>query len=403
MIKAILAAGALALLAGSAQAACPFENTVPLKSLTAGFPAWKAATDTMKECGDFQAELDQDFAQKQPAALAASPSLYQIAGVANETVVPLLNAGTIRPLDELVAKYGGDLAPNQLIKIDGKVMAVAMMVNAQHWMYREDILQELNIAPPKTYDEVLAAAEKIKASGKVQYPLGGTYKTGFNISMEFINLYMGMGGKFFGEGNAPIVNNATGVASLELMKKLTAYMDPEYLTSDSTTVQQQFQQGRIAMANLWASRAGAMDDPNESQVVGKIAMAAAPAAAPGGKPATTIWWDGVTIARNITDAEAEAAFRVAMHGLSAETVEKANDAAVWLIKGYKRGRLSEGAFASAQAGAPAYPASTAMGIMQTAIGAHAGDFLTGRRSAEETLADIEAEYTTGAKEQGLMQ
>ena len=33
-------------------------------------------------------------------------------------------------------------------------------------------------------------------------------------------------------------------------------MDPEYLTSDSTYAQKQMQQEKIAMAYLWATRAG---------------------------------------------------------------------------------------------------------------------------------------------------
>ena len=46
-------------------------------------------------------------------------------------------------------------------------------------MYREDILGDLGIAVPATYDEVLAAAETIRQAGVVEYPLGGTYKTGW--------------------------------------------------------------------------------------------------------------------------------------------------------------------------------------------------------------------------------
>ncbi len=59
-IKAFFAATALSLLmAGTANAACSFQNTVPLKSLSAGFQAWKSVTSAMAECGNFQAELDQ--------------------------------------------------------------------------------------------------------------------------------------------------------------------------------------------------------------------------------------------------------------------------------------------------------------------------------------------------------
>ena len=316
--------------------------------------------------------------------------------------MPLLNEGTIRPLDDLVAKYGQNLTPNQLIKVDGKIMAVAMMVNAQHLMYRKDVLADLGLEPPKTYDEMLAAAQKIKDAGAVDYPIGATMMTGWNLGQEFINMYFGFGGQFFKDGAQPDVNNEAGVKALNMLKALSDYMDPEYLVSDSTYVQQQFQQGKIAMANLWASRAGAMDDAAESQVVGKVVMAPAPAAVAGGKPATTLWWDGIVIAKNISDAEAEAAFRVAMEGMDEEMVKANNDIAVWLIKGYTPGPLAAGAAGSAEGGAPGYPASTAMGLMHTALGNNVSDFLTGAKSAEQTLADVEAAYTTAAKEAGLL-
>ena len=53
-----------------------FPEHVPLKSLSAGFEAWKAVTDAMAECGNFSPELDQEFRKKQPAAFAANPALY---------------------------------------------------------------------------------------------------------------------------------------------------------------------------------------------------------------------------------------------------------------------------------------------------------------------------------------
>ena len=202
-------------------------------------------------------ELDQEFRTKQPAAFAANPPLYQLGGVSNGTITPLVNEGTIRPLDDLVAKYGQDLSPNQLIRIDGKIMAIAMMVNTQHLQYRADILKDLAIAVPTTWDEVLAAAEKIKEAGVVDYPLGATMKSGWDLGEDFINMFYGYGGQLVDENNMPTVDNEAGIKALETMKAITAYLDPEYLVSDSTYVQQQFQQGKIAIANLWASRAGA--------------------------------------------------------------------------------------------------------------------------------------------------
>ena len=382
-------------------AACDYRPSSKVSLLANSFAAWKAVSDAMGECGNFEAELDAEFRKKQPDAFAANPSLYQLGGVSNGTIQPLLSAGTIRPLDDLVAKYGKDLQPNQLIRINGQIMAIAMLVNNQHLMYREDIFKSLGLEVPTTYFELLSAADKVAASGQVQYALGGTYKAGWNLAEEFVNMYIGMGGDFF-DGSKPNLNNAMGIRTLEMMRNLTHYMDPEYLVADSTYVQQQFQQGKIAMAVLWATRAAAMDDAKESQVVGKVKMAAAPSPVSGALPASTLWWDGVVLAKNMTDQQADEAFQLLMEGIDREMVTSNNDAAVWLINGYKPGPVAMGAAETAENGALPYPNGVEMGLMHTALGNNVADFLTGKETAEQTLIDIEAEYTTAAKEKGLL-
>ncbi|MBD3664256.1 ABC transporter substrate-binding protein [Sulfitobacter aestuariivivens] len=404
MLKKLALAGVVSLMGTTAWSACAFENQTEVKMLSAGFEAWKAVADAMSECGNVQAELDQEFRTKQPAAFEANPSLYHIGGVSNGTLTPLLNAGTIRPLDDLVEKYGQNLQPNQLIRIDGKIMAIAMMVNTQHLMYREDLLAENGIEVPTTWDEVYAAAAKLKEAG-IEVPLGATMKSGWNLAQEFVNMYPGHGGTFFADDNSAVVNNEAGMAALETMKAALDYTDPEVLVSDSTYVQQQFQQGKIAMANLWASRGGAMNDEAESQVVGKVKSASAPLAMDGGAPATTLWWDGIVIAANISDEEADAAFRVAMEGLDEEMVKGANDAAIWLVKGYEPTEMAQGAIATATANPapPAYPSTVRMGLMHTALGNELPAYLTGERDAAATLAAIEEAYSTSAKEAGILE
>jgi len=109
------------------------------------------------------------------------------------------------------------------------------------------------------------------------------------------------------------------------------------------------------------------------------------------------------LGKNISDEEAANAFRVAMEGMDSDMVKENNDAAVWLIDGYVPGPLAAGAAASAAAGAVPYPASAAMGMMHTALGNNIADFLTGAKVAEATLASIEDEYLTAAKEAGLVE
>ncbi|MEM7642735.1 MAG: extracellular solute-binding protein [Pseudomonadota bacterium] len=405
LMKRLALAGAFALGASTAAMACSFEAETEIRMLSAGFEAWKAVSDAMAECGNVQAELDQEFRTKQPAAFAANPSLYHLGGVSNGTITPLLNAGTIRPLDDLVEQYGQNLSPNQLIRVNGQIMAVAMMVNTQHMMYRQDIFDDLGLEPPATYDDVLAAAAAIQEAGVVDYPLGATMQSGWNLAQDFNNMFLGFGGTFYNDDSTPAVNSEAGIAALEKMKALTEYMDPEYLVSDSTYVQQQFQQGKIAMANLWASRGGAMNDEAESQVVGLVGSSAAPVAVAGNPPATTLWWDGIVVAANIPDDEAEAAFRVAMEGLDEEMVQANNSAAIWLVNGYAPDAMASGAIATATASPPpqSYPSTSQMGLMHTALGNELPAFFTGDRTAEEALAAVEEAYTAAAVEAGLLE
>jgi ABC-type glycerol-3-phosphate transport system substrate-binding protein len=400
MGKFLATAAAVAVLATGAQADCAFENDVPVSISAAGFDAWNVVTAAMQECGNVSVELSQDFQEKQATGMAARPSLYTMGGVANSSMVPLLNAGLIRPLDDLVEQYGQGLSPQQLIRVDGQIMAIAMMVNAQHLMLRRDIFDDLGLDVPTDYDELIATAEAIREAGVVDYPFGAPWSTTWLI---FVDMYLGYGGEFFTDGFMPAVNNETGLATLARMAELTEYMDPEYLVSDSTYVQQQLQNGRIAMANLWASRAGAMNNAEESQVVGLIEFASAPRSAAGTLPAATLWWDGVVIAANVSDEEAEAAFRVAMEGMDAEMANANPEAAIWIVPGFEPGEIAAGAAATAQNGARPYPASSHMGLMQQAIADNISAFLTGNVGPEDTLAQIEADYLTSAREAGIIE
>ncbi len=297
------------------------------------------------------------------------------------------------------------LNEGQKIVIDGKTMAVAFMANAQHLFYRKDILDKEGIEPPKTYEDILAAAEKIRADGVMEYPLALNSMTGWNIAEEFVNMYTGMGGEFFEPGSAePAINNETGVAALEMIKQIVSYSNPDYLTFDSNATQAMWESGEVAIATMWGSRGGAILDAEGStpEVTETTVLAAAPTVAGGSIPATTLWWDGFTIAKHASDQDAEASFVAMMNGIRPEVIEKANDAAVWLGKGYTAGPVSQGVLASAQAGARPYPMLPYMGMMHTALGDNLSEYLQGSESAEQALSDAEEAYRTAARGQGFL-
>ena len=119
-------------------------------------------------------------------------------------------------------------------------------------------------------------------------------------------------------------------------------------------------------------------------------------------PAATLWWDGVTIAANISDEEAEATFAALVSAMNPEMVAEHNDDAIWLLDGYQPGPAAAGVAATAAAGAKPYPMIPYINLMHNAASAELADYLKGDESAEQTLADIEAAYVTAAKEAGFL-
>ena len=354
---------------------------------------------------DFNVTFSVDHQKLQGPALAANPSEFSAKIVTNGSITPLMNEGLLRPLDDLVEKYGQGLNKSQLITFDGKIYAVAFMANAQHLWYRESIFNELGIAVPTTYEEVIAAAAKIKASGKMANPYAGAFKAGWNLSQEFVNMYLGHGGEFFKPGTAePSINNAKGVAALNVIKQLTELSNPDFLTQDTNAVKEEWESGNVAIMHVWGSAAASLlDDEGDQAIKADTRLAAPPTVGGGSEPATTLWWDGIAIATNTSDADAEASFRALVGAASSTEMANANpDAAVWLINGYTPGQAAVGVAAAAQMGAAPYPSIPQMGLLHGAMSNEMVEFLQGTESAEQALKDIEAAYIAKAKEQGFL-
>ena len=405
--KILSIVGALSLTAFSAAQACEISARVSVVGNE--FPAIQTVGAGAAACtgAEVSTNLTADHQKINVPGMQGNPAEYTSAIVANSSIVALMNEDVIRPLDDLVAKHGGDLKSSQLIKVNGKIMAVAFMANAQHLMYRKDVLADLGISVPKTYEEMLAAAETIRSSGKMDNPVGGAYKAGWNLAQEFNNMFLGYGGSHFEAGSAnPSVNSEAGVNALNMMKALSEYMNPDFLTHDSNVTNAEYRAGNIALLNMWGSRASSQ--PTAEGVTDAVknghAIAGPMTVGGGSTAASTLWWDGWTVAKNISDAEAEATFIAMMNAISPSMMSDENirTQAVWLIDGYKPTDAAIGVFEAAKMGTTPYPMLPYMGLMHTALGAELPDFMQGKESAEQALADVEAAYVAAAKEKGYL-
>lgn len=407
-LRKIATVVALTTLASSAWAGCGIsEGRVSIVGNE--FPAIQTIGAGAMECAGggvtVETNLTADHQKINLPGMTGNPAEFTSAIVANSSIVALMNNDVIRPLNDLVAKHGQGLQKSQLVTIDGNIMGIAFMANAQHLTYRSDVLKDLGIPVPSTYEEMLAAAKKIANYNLMQYPIGGAYAAGWNLAEEFVNMYMGYGGEFFKPGTAEIaVNNQHGVDSLNMMKALSEYMNPDFLTHDSNATSAEWKAGNVALMNMWGSRIGALrGDEVDAAVVAATATAGPMTVGGGTTPASTLWWDGFTVAKNISDTDAEATFMAMMHAIRPAMLnETTSPQAVWLIDGYEPTPAAAGVFAAAAMGTKPYPMLPYAGLMHSAAGAELVDFMQGKETAEQALAGLEAAYTTAATEKGYL-
>jgi len=406
-LKKVALAGSMTAFAATAGYACEIGARVSIVGNE--FAAIQAVGAAAQECtgASVESNLTSEHQTINVAGLSGNPSEYTTAIIANSSIVALMNEDVIRPLNDLVAAHGGGLQSNQLIKIGDDIMAVAFMANAQHLMYRKDVLEQAGVEVPTTYEEMLDVAKAIRDQGIMQNPVGGAYKAGWNLAQEFNNMFLGYGGSHFQPGSAePNINNEAGVNALNMMKALSEYMNPDFLTHDSNVTNAEYRAGNVAIMNMWGSRAsqqttteGVLDEVKAGHAI------AGPMTVGGGStPASTLWWDGWTVGKNISDAEAEATFIAMMNGIRPDMLnDETSPLAVWLIEGYQPTDAAQGVFAAAQMGTTPYPMLPYMGLLHSALGNELSDFMQGKESAEQALADVEAAYRAAAIEKGFLQ
>jgi ABC-type glycerol-3-phosphate transport system substrate-binding protein len=91
-----------------------------------------------------------------------------------------------------------------------------------------------------------------------------------------------------------------------------------------------------------------------------------------------------------------------MEATSEETMKSGMALANWIRSGFQPNRHAMGVAESLNAGAAMWPDEPYFSLAHTAIGKHAADFLSGKKTAKETLADAAKEYEQAAKEKGFI-
>lgn len=183
---------------------------------------------------------------------AASHNLPDVAVVDGQWIARLVQSNVLQPLDGLWPKQDqADFHPAVLAAetMDGKPYAIMFQTGMRGLLYRPSALDALGVsAYPKTYDEFMAMAGKLKEKGVAAELVPG--KSGEEPStMHMLSIFWGLGGKLVDDSGAPVFfkgDNATALAKVYQMyhdEVAAGAMLPSITTMDESALKPFFYDG----------------------------------------------------------------------------------------------------------------------------------------------------------------
>lgn len=369
------------------------------------FPAMITVVKTSKQCSntlDFESYI-LDSAQHRThkeQALSSFPALISVFMGSHLEIIEQAKKGYLKELDSLIGEYSPDISEKQLLKMNDKIYGVLFMANFQHLYYKESVLQELEIAVPTNYEQLIAALKKLKDAG-YEYPYGASFKNGWNLANEFINLYHGYGGNFF-IGNTNELNPDTTIATkaLKNLKELISYTHPDALTKQDTNevVRMYIEDETFVIINSWTSRGKAALESGDTASANPITMDATNIVA------SSFWADGFSITKNRSEEDIVSSFKSFVN--SATSIEMVNsnlEDAAWLLPGSEyseAGRIVSELIKSDTLSIQYYPANPAINILHNfGIAPVLKDYVLGLTDEANTIENMVSNYAAVINEE----
>jgi multiple sugar transport system substrate-binding protein len=130
--------------------------------------------------------------------------------------------GSLSPVDKVVEPAKSNFLPGALnaLTVDGKVYAAPIYHTVTTTIYNKSLLDKAGITtPPQTWDEIKAAAPKLKAAGVATLDYSASPSATMNLN--FYPLLWQAGGSVFSEdGKKATFNEAPGVEALTFLTSL---------------------------------------------------------------------------------------------------------------------------------------------------------------------------------------
>lgn len=169
------------------------------------------------------------------------------------------------------------------VRIDDVIVGAPTNMDTNLTYYRKDLLDDQGIAPPKTMDELRAAAEQLHSPPNMFGFVARGQKT--SNATQIDPYFRNFGGNYFDDQGNPALNSKENIAAVEFYANMLIDFGPPGVTNFSwAEASQLMQQGRVALYTDGASFAGPFEDPEKSTVVDKMGYGIFPAGPAGNFP-----------------------------------------------------------------------------------------------------------------------
>jgi ABC-type glycerol-3-phosphate transport system substrate-binding protein len=183
---------------------------------------------------------------------AQARNLPEIIMVQVDWIGAFAQSNIIAPIDPLVAREPANFLDQYYDafkqQVGGKKYSLPVHSGCVALYYDPAIFKAAGVtAPPKTWDDLLAAAKKVTQGNK--YAVTGTLATEppTNLTYDIYPLMFQAGAKIVDANNKPVFNSPEGVRALEFYKQLVQYSIPGVLQNGEKEKRGNFASGNIAM------------------------------------------------------------------------------------------------------------------------------------------------------------
>ncbi len=344
------------------------------------------------------------------ALSAGGDSPYDIVHGANGQIGEWAGVGWMMPLNDLVDKYWdeynlGDIPEKAWEGATIDIYGVPIVGNTLHLHYNQDIFDDLGIAVPDTYDEVIEACNTIGLDNPdYDVPFTITLSAGWAWEIEFFQMLRGYGGQYLNDDSTAAFNSEAGVNAVNKITEVAdACMGEAGYALGNDAIEVGIQMGTQVFANLWASRAANMEDPDRTDLVGVIKFAPAPRATVDGPRVGSAWNDYYMIPANTTN-DADLIFQVIMEATDERSQQEAAELGMTtrLAVAEYGGAYLPAAGQTIAEGIGIYLKNPANGIARAKLGEFLPLVGTGEMTAEEALNAAAEAYNEEATAQGYI-